>query len=164
MLKSIFYFITLISLYFPALADGHGKGKIHLEGFGSWSINVMNAGNGNLSITYDGLFSGMALNGTKFANNTSIQCLGGLTTSKGKFTDESGFCKFLFSDGDTAFIRYLGSGQVGKSGSAKFEFIGGTGKLKNISGEGTVTRTQIKAAMKGFSQSRNIFIGNYSLK
>ena len=64
------------------------------KGFGSWSVNVMNAGNGNLSITYDGLFSGMALNGTTFANNTSIQCLGGLTTSKGKFTDESGFSSY----------------------------------------------------------------------
>ena len=123
----------------------------------------MNAGNGNLSITYDGLFSGMALKGITFANNTSIQCLGGLTTFKVKFDDERGFCKFLFANGDTAFIKYLGSGQVGKSGSAKFQFIGGTGKLKNITGEGTVTRKQIKAAMNSFSQSRNVFIGNYEL-
>lgn len=164
MYKILFYLIMLISLPFSTLSDGHSKGKIHLEGFGSWSLNIMNAGNGNLSITYDGLFSGMALEGTTFANNTSIQCLGGLTTSKGKFEDESGFCKFLFSNGDTAFIKYLGNGQVGKNGSAKFKFIGGTGKLKNITGEGTVTRTQIQSAMKGFSQSRNIFVGNYSLK
>ena len=44
----------------------------------------MNAGNGNLSITYDGLFSGVAMNGTQFGNNSSVQCVGGLTTSKGK--------------------------------------------------------------------------------
>ena len=50
----------------------------------------MNAGNGNLSITYDGLYSEMAIEGTKFGNNTSIQCIGGLTSNNGKFSDESG--------------------------------------------------------------------------
>ena len=103
------------------------------------------------------------MNGTKFANNSSVQCVGGLTTSKGKYNDETGICKFLFSSGDTAFTKYTGSGEVGKNGSATFEFIGGTGKYKSISGSGTVTRITIQAAKKGFSQSKNIFKGNYKL-
>ena len=52
---------------------------------------------------------------------------------------------------------------MGKNGSATFEFIGGTGKYKSISGSGTVTRITIQAAKKGFSQSKNIFKGNYKL-
>ena len=29
-------------------------GKFNASGMGSWEMNVMNAGNGNMSITYDG--------------------------------------------------------------------------------------------------------------
>ena len=161
-MKIILVLLSFLFVNFSTYADGH-SGKIHLEGFGAWSVNVINAGNGNLSVTYDGLFSGVAMNGTKFGNNSSVQCVGGLTTSEGKYDDETGICKYLFSNGDTAFTKYKGSGEVGKSGSATFEFIGGTGKYKSISGSGTVTRITIQAAKKGFSQSKNIFKGNYKL-
>ena len=60
-------------------------------------------------------------------------------------------------------LSNLELGEVGKSGSATFEFIGGTGKYKSISGSGTVTRITIQAAKKGFSQSKNIFKGSYKL-
>ena len=102
-MKIILVILSYLFANFSTYADGH-SGKIHLEGFGAWSLNVMNAGNGNLSITYDGLFSGVAMNGTQFGNNSSVQCVGGLTTSKGKFNDETGICKFLFADGDTALL------------------------------------------------------------
>ncbi len=161
-MKIISVMLSLLFVNFTIYADGHSE-KIHLEGFGAWSLNIMNAGNGNLSVTYDGLYSGVAMNGTKFGNNSSVQCLGGLTASKGKFNDESGMCKFLFANGDTAFINYKGSGEIGKSGTGTFEFIGGTGKYKSISGTGTVTRVQIQAAKKGFTQSKNIFKGSYKL-
>ena len=162
-MKKIIIILSFLFVNFSTYADEH-SGKIHLEGFGAWSLNVMNAGNGNLSITYDGLYSGVAMKGTQFGNNSSVQCVGGLTTSKGKFNDETGICKFLFADGDTAFTKYTGSGEVGKNGSSTFKFIGGTGKYKSISGTGTVTRIQIQAAKKGYTQSKNIFKGNYKLK
>ena len=161
-MKIILVFFSFLFINFSTYADGH-SGKIHLEGFGAWSLNVMNAGNGNLSVTYDGLFSGVAMNETNFGNNSSVQCVGGLTTSKGKYNDETGICKFLFSNGDNAFTKYTGSGEVGKNGSATFEFIGGTGEYKSISGSGTVTRITIQAAKKGFSQTKNIFKGSYKL-
>ena len=162
-MKIILVVLSFLFVNSSTYADGH-SGKMHLEGFGAWSLNVMNAGNGNLSITYDGLFSGVAMDGTKFGNNSSVQCVGGLTASKGEFNDESGICKFLFSNGDTAFTKYTGFGQVGKSGSGTFEFIGGTGRYKSISGSGTVTRVQIQSAKKGFAQSKNVFKGSYELE
>ena len=161
-MKKILVILSFLFINSGAYSDGH-SGKIHLEGFGAWSLNVMNAGNGNLSITYDGLYSGVAMDWTKFGNNSSVQCVGGLTTSKGKFNDETGICKFLFANGDTAFTKYIGSGEVGKKGSGTFEFIGGTGKYKSITGKGTVTRVQIQAAKKGYTQSKNIFKGSYKL-
>ena len=161
-MKIILFILSFLFINFSTYADGH-SGKIHLEGFGAWSLNIMNAGNGNLSVTYDGLYSGVAMNGTEFGNNSSVQCLGGLTASRGKFNDESGICKFLFANGDTAFTKYKGSGEVGKNGIATFEFVGGTGKYASISGSGTVTRVQIQAAKKGYTQSKNIFKGSYKL-
>ena len=61
-------FLILVSFLFTnttSYADGH-SGKFSLEGFGAWSLNIMNVGNGNLSVTYDGVYSGMAIEGTKF--------------------------------------------------------------------------------------------------
>ena len=49
-MKKILVVLGFLFVNFGAYADGH-SGKIHLEGFGAWSLNVMNAGNGNLSIT-----------------------------------------------------------------------------------------------------------------
>lgn len=161
-MKIILIMLSFVFITASVYADGH-SGKIHLEGFGAWSLNVMDAGNGNLSITYDGLYSGVAMSGTEFGNNSSVQCVGGLTTSQGKFNDESGICKFLFADSGSAFIKYKGFGEAGKSGSGTFEFIGGTDKYKSISGSGTVTRVQIQSAKKGFAQSKNVFKGSYEL-
>ena len=64
-MKIILVMISFVFINFSVYADEH-SGKIHLEGFGAWSLNVMDAGNGNLSITYDGLFSGVAMSGTEF--------------------------------------------------------------------------------------------------
>ena len=107
-MRIILVIISFLFVNFSTYADGH-SGKIHLEGFGAWSLNVMNAGNGNLSITYDGLYSGVAMNGTQFGNNSSVQCVGKNKTKKSESNDEKGICKFLIADGDTAFTSYSGS-------------------------------------------------------
>ena len=52
-------------------------------------------------------------------------------------------------------VRIIGRNSV--------KIIGGTDKYKSVSGSGTVTRITIQAAKKGFSQSKNIFKGNYKL-
>ena len=69
----------------------------------------------------------------------------------------------MFADAGSAFIKYKGFGEAGKSGSGTFEFIGGTENYKSISGSGTVTRVQIQAAKEGFTQSKNVFKGTYKL-
>ena len=87
-----------------------------------------------MSITYDELYIVMAIEGTKSGNNTSIQCISEFTSSSGRFNDEIGICKFLFSNGYKAFAKYKGSVELWKKVSAKFEFIDGTVKYKPLSG------------------------------
>ena len=60
----------------------------------------------------------------------------------------------MFADAGSAFIKYKGFGEAGKSGSGTFEFIGGTDKYESISGSGTVIRVQIQAAKKGLHKVR----------
>ena len=46
----------ILSLMF-ALVSAHSladSGKFNASGAGSWAVNVMDGGNGNMSITYDG--------------------------------------------------------------------------------------------------------------
>ena len=59
-------------------------GKFNASGMGSWEMNVMNAGNGNMSITYDGN-AGLSdkENGSIFDKST-MHCIGGLTLTAGK--------------------------------------------------------------------------------
>ena len=97
--------LGLLFVNLSTYADGH-SGKIHLDGFVAWSLNVMNAGNVNLSITYDGLFSGVAIKGTEFGNNWFVKCVARLTTSKGIFNVKTCKYKFLFANGDIVFTKY----------------------------------------------------------
>ena len=106
LLTLIFSFLTTYSL-----AD---SGKFNASGAGSWATNVMNAGNGNMSITYDGN-AGLADKepGSIFDKST-MHCIGGLTLVAGKFNDETGMCTFYLMDGEKIFINYKGKGLVAK--------------------------------------------------
>ena len=50
-MKKILLTLIFTCLTTYSLAD---SGKFNASGAGSWATNVMNAGNGNMSITYDG--------------------------------------------------------------------------------------------------------------
>ena len=48
---------TIILTLFSSLsfADGHTSGKFNASGMGAWEVNVMNAGKGDMAVTYDGI-------------------------------------------------------------------------------------------------------------
>ena len=131
---------------------------------GVWKLNVLSAGKGNLSVTYDGLMGLNAVKGTKFGNKATFRCVGGLLAFGGEFKDENGFCKIALADGDTAFIKYDGSGKIGVGGTGTWRFIGGTGKYEKITGEGTLRRQNLKAAKSGVAQTTNSLSGTFSLR
>ena len=92
-------------------------GKFNASGMGSWEVNVMDAGNGNMSITYDGNAGLSDKEDGSIFDKSTMHCIGGLTLTAGKFDDETGMCTFYLSDGEKVFINYKGKGTGGVGGS-----------------------------------------------
>ena len=157
-MKKIFLVVIFTSFVSYSFAE---TGKFNASGAGSWATNIMNAGNGNMSITYDGN-AGLADKepGSIFDKST-MHCIGGLTLVAGKFDDETGMCTFYLMDGEKVFINYKGKGTGGQGGSGDFVIVGGTGKYENISGTGFSSRQNIKGKA-GMAHSLNQMSGNYT--
>ena len=135
----------ILTIIFSFLTSGTfaDSGKFNASGAGSWAMNIMDGGNGNLSITYDGNAGLSDKEGSMFDKST-MHCIGGLTMVAGKFDDETGMCTFYLMDGEKIFINYKGKGTGGQGGSGDFVIMGGTGKYENISGTGFSSRQNIK--------------------
>ena len=136
------------------------SGKFKAAGAGSWAMNIMDGGNGNLSITYDGNAGLSDKEGSMFDKST-MHCIGGLTMVAGKFDDETGMCTFYLMDGEKIFINYKGKGTGGQGGSGDFVIMGGTGKYENISGTGFSSRQNLKGKA-GMAHSLNQMSGSYT--
>jgi|TARA_A100001011_G_C13958329_1_gene694202 hypothetical protein len=153
--------LSLILSFLSTVSFAETSGKFDASGMGSWEVNVMNAGNGNMAITYDGN-AGLADKDTEsIFHKSTMNCVGGLTLTAGKFEDETGMCTFYLTDGEKIFINYKGKGTGGVGGSGDFLIIGGTGKYENISGKGFSSRQNLKGK-SGFAHSMNQMSGSYT--
>ena len=76
------------------------SGKFNASGMGSWEMNIMNAGNGNMAITYDGNAGLADKDPNSIFDKSTMNCVGGLTLVGGKFEDETGMCTFYLADGE----------------------------------------------------------------
>jgi hypothetical protein len=85
-------------------------------------------------------------------NHSSFRCVGGLHAVNGEFLDETGSCLFTTPDGDQAFSTYKAAGQVGRSARGTVKWVGGTGKLTGMKGEGEFSRFNVRPAAKGTIQ------------
>ena len=79
-------------------------------------------------------------------NHSSFRCVGSLHAVNGEFLDETGSCLFTTPDGDQAFSTYKAAGQVGRSARGTVKWIGGTGKLTGMEGEGKFARYNVRPA------------------
>ena len=147
---------TIISTV--ALAN---SGKFNASGMGSWEMNIMNAGNGNMAITYDGNAGLTDKEPDSIFDKSTMNCVGGLTLVAGKFDDETGMCTFYLIDGEKVFINYKGKGTGGVGGSGDFVIVGGTGKYENIKGNGFSSRQNLKGKA-GMAHSMNQMSGEYT--
>ena len=150
------FILTLISTSSYA-----NSGKFNASGMGSWEVNVMNAGNGNMAITYDGNAGLTDKEPDSIFDKSTMNCVGGLTLVAGKFDDETGMCTFYLLDGEKVFINYKGKGTGGVGGSGDFVIVGGTGKYENIKGNGFSSRQNLKGKA-GMSHSMNQMSGEYT--
>ncbi len=137
------------------------SGKFNASGMGSWEVNVMNAGNGNMAITYDGNAGLTDKEPDSIFDKSTMNCVGGLTLVAGKFDDETGMCTFYLIDGEKVFINYKGKGTGGVGGSGDFVIVGGTGKYENIKGNGFSSRQNLKGKA-GMAHSMNQMSGEYT--
>ena len=137
------------------------SGKFNASGMGSWEMNIMNAGNGNMAITYDGNAGLSDKNPESIFDKSTMNCVGGLTLVSGKFEDETGMCTFYLSDGEKVFINYKGKGTGGQGGSGTFTIVGGTGKYEKITGSGFSSRQNLRGK-EGFAPSMNQMNGEYT--
>ena len=151
---------TLVFIIFSTCAFAN-SGKFNASGMGSWEMNVMNAGNGNMAITYDGHAGLTDKDPDSIFNKSTMNCVGGLTLVSGKFEDETGMCTFYLIDGEKIFINYKGKGTGGQGGSGTFIIVGGTGKYEKISGTGFSSRQNLKGK-SGFAFSMNQMSGEYT--
>ena len=150
------FILTLISTSSYA-----NSGKFNASGMGSWEMNVMNAGNGNMAITYDGNAGLTDKEPDSIFDKSTMNCVGGLTLVAGKFDDETGMCTFYLIDGEKIFINYKGKGTGGVGGSGDFVIVGGTGKYENIKGNGFSSRQNLKGKA-GMAHSMNQMSGEYT--
>jgi len=81
---------------------------------------------------------GMEMEGTQTKDGESV----GMADAKGMKVQEHGYHVSNMANGDKIYVRYQGTGTMGKDGkpvSSKgtWSYSGGTGKLKGIKGKGT---------------------------
>ena len=154
---------TIILTLFSSLsfADGHTSGKFNASGMGAWEVNVMNAGKGDMSVTYDGIAGLIDDTPESIFHKSTMHCIGGLTLQAGKFSDETGMCRFDLFDGESVYMKYQGKGSGGVGGTGTFEITKGTGKYTKITGTGVSSRQNLKSKAPGFSTSMNQMSGEY---
>ena len=128
-MKKILFLIIFLTISNYSLAE---SGKFNAAGAGSWSLNAMDAGNGNMSITYDGNAGLMDKEPGSIFDKSTMHCIGGLTLVSGKFDDETGMCTFYLMDGEKVYMNYKGKGTGGQGGTGTFIIIGGTGYTGEI--------------------------------
>ena len=145
-MKKILVTMILSLITTLSFADGHTSGKFNASGMGAWEVNVMNAGKGDMAITYDGIAGLTDETPDSIFHKSTMHCIGGLTLQAGKFTDETGMCRFDLIDGESVYMKYQGEG---------------TGKYENITGTGFSSRQNLMTKAPGFTTSMNQMSGEY---
>jgi hypothetical protein len=133
-----------------------------LNGY-SATVKAMPLGKDRLQLTYEVMGVSISDTGVGILHNASVRCLGALHVVNGAFDDEAGSCIYTRPDGDQVFATYKMTGKVGVGAKGTFTYVGGTGKLAGITGGGELTRTQVRPAAEGTSQSYTRSKGKYKL-
>ena len=160
-MKKIIATIIFSLTFTVSFADGHTSGKFNASGMGAWEVNAMNAGNGDMSITYDGIAGLTDDTPDSIFHKSTMHCIGGLTLQAGKFKDETGMCRFDLIDGESVYMKYEGKGTGGQGGTGTFIIMKGTGKYANITGTGVSSRQNLMSKTPRFSTSMNQMSGEY---
>jgi hypothetical protein len=85
---------------------------------------------GDMAITYDGIAGLTDETPDSIFNKSTMHCIGGLTLQAGKFTDETGMCRFDLFDGESVYHEVCGQkDQVDVGGTGTFDNRQGNWKI-----------------------------------
>jgi len=95
---------------------------------------------------------------TEILNNVSEMCVG-IFKNAGDETTQSGYCKYMYPNGDINIVKWDGDSEGGD-----WKFLLGTGKWENIKGGGTWSMLQrAKSIAEGTFQNCMILKGTFEL-
>ena len=75
------FILTIVFTLIAFNSFAETSGKFNTSGMGSWEVNVMSAGKGNMSITYDGSAGLTDSNPESIFNKSTMHCICLLYTS-----------------------------------------------------------------------------------
>jgi hypothetical protein len=166
-MKTISLVSTLILVLFIAFATTV-EAQISKEGTTSntcaysSTFKALPMGQERLQMTYE--LMGVIIGDTSedLFHNSSWRCLGALHAVKGEYNN-SGFCVATRPDKDQIFWTYKTAGKLGVGSKGTWTYVGGTGKLTGIQGNGEVTDFPMRPAAEGTFQGYARATGQYKL-
>ena len=156
--------LVIILVVFGAEA----KAQIPKEGATSFispysgTLKVLAMGKERVQMTYESMGQIIGETPEDIFHNASFRCLGALHAVKGEY-DNSGFCISTRPDGDQIFWTYKSTGKMGVGGRGTSTYVGGTGKLTGIQGNGEVSDFPMRPAAEGTFQGYSRAKGQYKL-
>jgi hypothetical protein len=156
-------FVTSPAVAADVPAPLTGAGTFSFVAAGSGTINKMQLGEDRAQVSYESLGGATSPTGEGPFHNVSIRCVGGFHLRNGSFDDDSGSCGVTRPDGHQVFYVYRAAGtpHVGVKGT--FTLVGGTGKMKGITGGGDLTRLTLHHAKEGTAQNVTRGVGAFKL-
>jgi len=144
--------VVLVVFGMEAKAQIPKEGTTSGTGAYSSTFKALPMGQERLQMTYE--LMGVIIGDTSedLFHNASWRCLGALHAVKGEFNYNSGFCVATRPDGDQIFWTYKTAGKLGGGNKGTWTYVGGTGKLTGIQGNGEVTDFPMRPAAEGTFQ------------
>jgi len=143
----------------PIPREGSTSGMAVFSG----AVKMMAVGTDRAQFSYDVMGVMISDAGEGILHNASIRCMGGMQVASGAFDNESGSCVITRPDGDQIFQVIKGTGKTAAAAKGTYTYVGGTGKMAGITGGGEYTRTSVRPAAEGTSQSVSRTKGSYKL-
>lgn len=164
MVLGIFFIYVLFAFFgMEAKAQIPKEGTTSFTSVYSGTFKILAMGQEHVQMTYEFMGGSIGSTPDDFSNNLSFRCIGAFYAVKGEYKDGRAFCVATRPDGDKIFSIYKSTGKLGGGYKGTYTFVGGTGKMAGIQGNGEFTGSDLRPAAEGSFQGINIQKGQYKL-
>ena len=113
-------------------------------------------------MTYELMGIATSDNANHHLHNASMHAIGATHAVKGIY-ETNGFIVYTCRNGDQAFGTYKSTGKLGVSSEGSYTWVGGTGELVGLEGEGVYSHTVLRPPVTGILCGITISKGNWKL-